>query len=306
MATQGAPPSDTIADRQIGWIGRLPAWVRPYAELARWDRPIGTWLLLWPCWWALALIGPLPDPLLLVLFAIGAIAMRGAGCTINDLADRDFDRRVARTRQRPLASGRLRPRHALAFLAAQLLVGLAVLVLMPPLAIGLGFLIMPVVVAYPFMKRITYWPQAFLAICFNWGAIVASAAATGHLAAPAITLYLAGMAWTMGYDTIYAHQDKDDDALIGVRSTALLFGANTRPWLVGFYALMLGLLLATGMLAGLGPLFVVGLVPVAWALFRQVRGLDIDDPDACLAAFRANRTTGLLVALAFMLGHLRF
>ncbi|WGF86949.1 4-hydroxybenzoate octaprenyltransferase [Marinivivus vitaminiproducens] len=306
MARQGSPRADLIADRQIGWIGRLPAWIRPYAELARWDRPIGTWLLLWPCWWALALVGPLPDPVLLVLFGIGAIAMRGAGCAINDLADRDFDRRVARTRQRPLASGRLRPRDALAFLALQLLAGLVVLLVMPPIAIVLGFLIMPVVVAYPFMKRITYWPQAFLAICFNWGAVVGYAAATGHLALPALTLYLAGMAWTMGYDTIYAHQDKEDDALIGVRSTALLFGANTRPWVIGFYAAMLAMLVLTGALAGLGLLFYLGLVAVAWALWRQIRGLDFDDTAGCLAAFRANRLVGLLVALAFMLGHLRF
>ena len=302
MTGQGIPLG--LPDRQYRWFERLPGRWRAFAELARWDRPIGTWLLFWPCAWGLALAPGWSQLALLPLFALGAIAMRGAGCTINDLADRDFDARVERTRGRPLASGRLSVAAALGFLAAQLLVGLAVLLTLDRTAILLGFAIMPVVLVYPFMKRLTYWPQMFLAIAFNSGALIGFAAATGGLRLEAVLLYAAGMAWTLGYDTIYAHQDKEDDALIGVKSTALLFGARTPVWLAAFYALMVALLALAGWQADLGPLFFVGLAAIGFVLDRQIRGLDLERPAACLTAFRANREVGLWVWLALLAGKL--
>jgi 4-hydroxybenzoate polyprenyltransferase len=292
----------TVADRQLGWTDRLPRPWRDFALLARWDRPIGTWLLLLPCWWGLALANQPPDPWLILLFAVGAIAMRGAGCTVNDMADRDFDRMVERTRNRPLAAGRLGVREALLFIAAQCLVGLAVLVQLSPAAIIVGALSIPLIVIYPFMKRITWWPQAFLGITFNWGVLVGYAAVTGGLDWPCLLLYLAGIAWTLGYDTIYAHQDKTDDLLIGVRSTALRLGAATPAWLVGFYALMMALLIAAAAAAGKGLLFYLALPLVVWSLWRQVRGLRLDDSADCLARFRMNRLTGLVVFAALALG----
>ena len=291
-----------VADRQSGWVERLPGRWRDHASLARWDRPIGTWLLLLPCWWGQALADGLPSPWLMLLFAVGAVAMRGAGCTINDLADRGFDRQVARTRNRPLAAGRVSPRAALLFVAAQMLVGLLVLLALNRTAALVAVASLPLVVAYPFMKRITYWPQAFLGITFNWGALVGHAAVTGTLGIEALVLYATGFFWTLGYDTIYAHQDKEDDALIGVKSTALLLGEATPRWIVGFYAATLVLLAVAGALAGKGRLFWLGLVPVAWLLFRQVRGLRLDDPADCLARFRSNRDAGLAVLVALALG----
>lgn len=293
-----------MADRQSGWIERLPARWRDYASLARWDRPVGTWLLLLPCWWGMALADRLPDPALALLFAVGAVAMRGAGCTVNDLADREFDRRVARTRNRPLASGRLGTREALLFIAAQMLVGGLVLLALNRSAALIALLSLPLIVAYPFMKRITYWPQAFLGITFNWGVLVGYAAVTGRLDAAALLLYAAGFFWTLGYDTLYAHQDKEDDALIGVKSTALLFGERTLPWLVGFYAATLVLIGAAGAVAGKSWLFWIGLVPVGWLLVRQVRDLRLDEPADCLARFRSNRDVGLAVCAALALGTL--
>jgi 4-hydroxybenzoate polyprenyltransferase len=304
MPGQGNELRAAVADRQTGWVERLPERWRDYATLARWDRPIGTWLLLLPCWWGQALAGPLPSPWLMLLFAIGAVAMRGAGCTVNDLADRAFDRQVARTRNRPLASGRLGAREALLFIAAQCLVGLLVLTALNWAAVLIAFASMPLIVIYPFMKRITYWPQAFLGITFNWGALVGYAAASGTLAAPALLLYAAGFFWTLGYDTLYAHQDKEDDALIGVKSTALLLGAATPRWLLIFYGMTLALLMAAGALAGKGILFYLTLVPVAWLLLRQARGLRLDEPADCLARFRANRDVGLVVFVALVLGSL--
>jgi 4-hydroxybenzoate polyprenyltransferase len=307
MRGQGSsdPPLSTaavVADRQYGWIERLPARWRDYAVLARWDRPIGTWLLLLPCWWGQALADRLPDLWLMLLFAIGAIAMRGAGCTVNDLVDREFDRRVARTRNRPLASGRLGTREAILFIGVQCFVGLLVLLALNDTAKLVSFASVPLIVAYPFMKRITYWPQAFLGITFNWGALVGYVAVTGTLDVAALLLYAAGFFWTLGYDTIYAHQDKEDDALIGVRSTALLLGDATPGWLVGFYVTTLALLAAAGMAAGKGLLFFLALLPVAWLLLRQTRGLSLDDPVDCLARFRANRDAGLAVVVALALG----
>jgi 4-hydroxybenzoate polyprenyltransferase len=303
MRGQGTGLGSTVADRQIRWVERLPKRWQDYAALARWDRPIGTWLLLLPCWWGQALAPGLPSPWLMLLFAIGAIAMRGAGCTVNDLVDRDFDRKVARTRNRPLASGRLKTREALLFVAAQSAVGGLVLLALNGTAAAVALMSLPLIVAYPFMKRITYWPQAFLGITFNWGALVGFAAAAGTLSPATFLLYAAGFFWTLGYDTLYAHQDKEDDALIGVKSTALLFGAATGRWVLGFYAAVLALLAAAGFLAGKGPLFWLMLLPLAWHLLNQTRALRLDDPADCLARFRSNRDAGLLVFAALALGN---
>jgi 4-hydroxybenzoate polyprenyltransferase len=302
MARQGLDRTSIVADRQLTWVDRLPQRLRPFAVLARWDRPIGTWLLLWPCWWAVALAPGWPDLKLLALFAIGAVAMRGAGCVINDLADRDLDARVERTRHRPLASGQLTAGQALAFLALQLMVGLLVLLSFNRFTILLGFAAMPLVIAYPFMKRITWWPQAFLGLTFNWGALVGWSAVTGDLAAPALTLYVAGFLWTLGYDTIYAHQDKVDDALIGVKSSARFLGAATPRWLWCFYAAALALIGVAGWLAKMGPGFYPILALAGVHLAWQVHTLDLDDARSCLVRFRSNREFGWLVFLALLAG----
>jgi 4-hydroxybenzoate polyprenyltransferase len=302
MAKQGLDAAPIVMDRERGWIEHLPERLRPYAVLARWDRPIGSWLLLLPGWWALALAPGWPDLRLVALFALGAVAMRGAGCVINDLIDRDLDARVERTRQRPLASGRLGVSQALAFLALQSLVGALVLLAFKRFAIVLALASLPLIVIYPLMKRITWWPQAFLGITFNWGALVGWAAATGELAAPALLLYAAGFFWTLGYDTIYAHQDKTDDALIGIRSTARRLGAATPRWLWGFYGVTLALLAAAGWSAGLGPGFYLLLLAVAGHFAWQIRTLELDDPRSCLRRFRSNRDLGLLVCLAILAG----
>ena len=304
MPGQGSELHNVIADRQSGWVERLPGRWRDFATLARWDRPIGTWLLLLPCWWGQALVNALPNPWLMLLFALGAVAMRGAGCTINDLADRDFDRQVARTRNRPLAAGRISAREAVLFVGAQSLVGLGVLAALNGTAALVAIASVPLVIVYPFMKRITYWPQAFLGITFNWGVLVGYAAVVGTVDGPALLLYAAGFFWTLGYDTIYAHQDKEDDALIGVRSTALLLGESTPAWLLAFYAVTLALLLAAGLAAGKGALYFLALLPVAWLLLRQVRGLRLGDAADCLQRFRANRDVGLAVFVALVVGSL--
>lgn len=310
MAGQASDLSPTVVDRQLSWVERLPPKLRDLALLGRWDRPIGTWLLLLPCWWGIALPEPLPGPGQLVglmaLFAVGAFAMRGAGCTVNDMADREFDRKVTRTKNRPLAAGRLGMGEAVAFIAAQSLVGLLVLLQLGRTAVAVGLLSIPLIAIYPFMKRVTWWPQAFLGITFNWGVLVGYAAVTGGLDLPALLLYLAGFFWTLGYDTIYAHQDKADDLLIGVRSTALKLGAATPAWLAGFYGVMLALLVAAATLAGKGPLFWLVLPAVVWSLWRQTRDLDLDDPADCLARFRMNRLTGLVVFAGLVLGSVRF
>jgi 4-hydroxybenzoate polyprenyltransferase len=302
MARQ-AIDSTIVADREGSWLDRLPAWLRPYGVLARWDRPIGSWLLLWPCWWGMALAAPWPDPWQMALFALGAFAMRGAGCVVNDLADRDLDARVERTRHRPLASGRLGVTQALAFMALQLLIGLMVLLTFNGFTIGLAFAVMPLVLVYPLMKRITWWPQATLGLTFNWGALVGWSAVTGGLSAPALVLYAAGFFWTLGYDTIYAHQDKADDALVGIKSSARRLGDATVPWLWGFYGVTLALLALAAVLRGAGLLLIPGLVLVAVHLVWQIRTVDIDDPANCLRRFRSNRELGLLVLVALLAGH---
>jgi 4-hydroxybenzoate polyprenyltransferase len=292
------------------WIERYaPRPVQPYLRLARVDRPIGTWLLLIPCWWGLALAtisggGVHPATALVygILFAVGAFVMRGAGCTWNDILDRDFDARVARTATRPIPSGAVGVPQAAAFLALQLLTGLAVLLCFNGFTILIAIASLLLVAVYPLMKRVTYWPQAFLGLTFNWGALVGWAAVTGGMATPALLLYAAGFFWTLGYDTIYAHQDKEDDVLIGVKSSALRLGGNTRPWLWVFYAAAVSLLAAAFRIAGLAwPSFAV-LAIAAALLAQQAAAVDLDDPRDCLAKFKANRLAGLVVLAAILAG----
>ena len=298
-SAKAATASDIPRD---SWVDRMPPQLAAYARLARLDRPIGTWLLLFPCWWGMALawaaqpgISGWPLLGLALLFAMGAVVMRGAGCTINDIADRDFDARVARTALRPIPSGAVSIRGALAFLVLQLALGGLVLLAVNRTAALLALASIPLVVTYPFMKRVTYWPQAFLGLTFNWGALVGWAAMTGSLGMPALALYAAGIAWTLGYDTIYAHQDKEDDALIGVKSTALLFGHRSRPWIAAFYGLATALLATAGWLAGLAWPYYAALGLAAMQFAWQVRDLHPDDARDCLAKFKSNRWTGWIV-----------
>ncbi len=300
----------TVADAVRGsWVDtRAPEAWRPYLRMMRADRPIGWWLLLLPCWWGLALAGAvngfrLYDLWLAIAFWIGAMAMRGAGCCLNDIVDRDIDAQVERTRSRPIPSGAITVRQAVICMLALCLVGLAVLLTMNGAAIAVAFGSLAFVGIYPFMKRITYWPQLFLGFAFNWGALVGWAAQTGSLGWPALWLYLGGICWTIGYDTIYACQDKEDDALIGVKSTALRFGARTREWIAGFYAgavILVGIAMIS---AGMGWTALL-LAGFAAHLVWQVRTLDPDDGTVCLRLFRANREAGLLVVGALLLGGL--
>ncbi len=274
---------------------------RLLAQLMRLDKPTGTWLLLWPCWWSLGLaFHGYPPQDLLLLFALGAFIMRSAGCVINDLADRRYDAQVARTRHRPLASGALAPYDALALLGALLPLALIIaLQLHPALMLwAAGSLLL--VAAYPFMKRITYWPQAFLGLTFNFGALLAWVALDGFPALPAWLLYGAGFCWTMGYDTIYAHQDVQDDRRVGVKSTALRFGRYNRQMIGAFYALMLVFLIAAGWATAIRPSYYIGLIPVALHLAWQVRSVDFMQPAQCMARFKANFWTGLLIYLAIV------
>jgi 4-hydroxybenzoate polyprenyltransferase len=296
---------DSTDIRRGDWVERwLPDWAEPYARLARIDRPIGTWLLLFPGWWGIALASPgWPDPLLLALFALGAVAMRGAGCTLNDIADREYDAKVARTRSRPLPSGRVTVRRAVLFMVLQLAVGAAVLLTLNRLSIMLGLAVLGLVATYPLMKRITWWPQVFLGLNFNWGALIGWTAVTGSLALPPLLLYLGGILWTVGYDTIYAHQDKADDARIGIKSSALALGHRTRPWLFVFYAGALALWAAAGSAAGLGWPFRFALAGAAVQLMWQPNWVATDDPADCLAKFRSNRAVGWLIFAGILAGH---
>ena len=279
-------------DIHVGdWVDRwLPRRAEPYARLARLDRPIGTWLLLFPGWWGIALASNhgsgrrWPDPGLMLLFALGAIVMRGAGCTLNDIADRDYDGQVARTRLRPIPSGRVSVRQAAVFMAAQLAVGAAILASLNRASLLLGLAVLGLIGSYPYMKRITYWPQLFLGLNFNWGALIGWTAVTDSLAWPPVLLYLGGICWTLGYDTIYAHQDKEDDARIGVKSSALALGERTRPFLFLFYGAAAALWTAAGIAAGLNnPVFLVGVALAAAQLAWQAARVDTGDPLDCLA-----------------------
>jgi 4-hydroxybenzoate polyprenyltransferase len=296
--------ADTVPDAPAGnWVDRwAPAAAKPYLRLARFDRPIGAWLLLFPAWWSQALaelsLGrPYPNLWYLLLFLVGAFVMRGAGCTYNDIVDRDYDARVARTAARPIPSGQVSVPAAFAFLVLLCLVGLVVLLQFNWFTVGLGASSLLLIAVYPFAKRFTFWPQAVLGLTFKWGALVGWAAITGSLALPALVLYAGSVLWTIGYDTIYAHQDKEDDALVGLKSTALRFGEATPRWLTGFYAGAVVLWGAAGLLAGGGIVFLLALALVAGQLAWQVRTLNIDDAGNCLTRFKSNRLTGwLLVA----------
>jgi 4-hydroxybenzoate polyprenyltransferase len=301
-----AKPADAL---NLSLIDRAPAMLRPFLRLARLDRPIGTWLLFWPCVFGLVLGAVVSERLfwswhdlyLLVLMAVGAVVMRGAGCTYNDIIDREIDAQVARTRGRPLPSGAVTVRQAWLFLGAQLAAGLAVLIQLNSFAIAVGAASLLLIAAYPFMKRITWWPQAWLGLTFNWGALVGFAAQTGAIDASDALLYAGLLFWTLGYDTIYALQDKEDDALIGVKSTARLFGARAKDWVLGFYTAAFALVLAAGFAAHTGWIFAFVMLAAGGHMLWQVHTLRIDDPERCLLLFRANRETGALIAAAFVL-----
>jgi len=297
----------SVADATGNWVDTIaPAWTRPYLRLARLDRPIGSWLLLLPCWWSAALAATAagsarPNLLHIALFFVGAFAMRGAGCTWNDIVDRNLDASVERTRSRPIPSGQVSAKRALGFLVLQALIGLAVLLSFNRFTIALGIASLAIVAVYPFMKRITYWPQIVLGLAFSWGALMGWAAAFGALGIAPLLLYAGSIAWVIGYDTIYAHQDREDDALIGIKSTALLFGERTKPMLGFFYALAVVLIGAAGYAAGAGIVFAIGLLAFAGHLAWQVVRLDIDDPDRCLALFKSDRNAGLILFAGMLL-----
>jgi 4-hydroxybenzoate polyprenyltransferase len=295
-----------VADSTGNWVdGVAPAWARPYLRLARLDRPIGSWLLLMPCWWSVGLAAVHARSQVnvwhLLLFFIGAFAMRGAGCTWNDIVDRDLDSQVERTRSRPIPSGQVTVASAAAFLMLQALVGLAVLLQFNRFTIYVGFASLAVVAIYPFMKRITYWPQIVLGLAFSWGALMGWPATFARLDLPALLLYAGAISWVIGYDTIYAHQDREDDALIGIKSTALLFRERTKPMLELFYALAVALIALAGWSAGAGLLFALGLLAFATHLAWQIARLDVDDPINCLVVFKSNRDAGLILFAGLVL-----
>lgn len=314
MQDTPVPPDGTVADApDDNWVDRYaPAFARPYLRLSRADRPIGTWLLLLPCWWGLALAilydqSPRwEDAWIFIGCGIGAWLMRGAGCTWNDITDRDFDGQVERTRSRPIPSGQVTVKGAVIWMVLQALLAACILFTFNWQAIGLGVLSLLLVTVYPFAKRFTWWPQVFLGLAFNWGALLVWTAHTGRLDAPAILLYGAGIAWTLFYDTIYAHQDTEDDALIGVKSTARLFGKQTASWLRRFLMLTVGLMGLAVIFAVQGNASVLALVialggpwAMGWHMAWQLRGLDIEDPVKCLQLFRVNRDTGMIPLLFF-------
>ena len=287
-----------------GWVSRLPRPWLPYLLLARVDRPIGVWLLFLPGLWGILLARAswAETARLILLFAIGSLVMRAAGCVVNDLWDRDIDRMVARTAGRPLASGAIRPRHALVFLAALLACGLLVLLQLNVLARGLGAASLGLVALYPLAKRVTWWPQLVMGFTFGFGAPLGYAAAHGQIDAACLWLYAAAIAWDLGFDTIYAHQDREDDAIAGVRSTARLFGERTRPFLAACYAASVLCFALAGWSAGYGAVFFAALALPAALLARQIIRLDIHDPARCLDLFRANREVGLAFALTLIAG----
>jgi len=308
-------PAPTLvpADAAGNWVDRYaPAFLRPFLRLARADRPIGSWLLLIPCGWSTALaasmarhdgvpVDPWQVAALLVLFAIGSVAMRGAGCTWNDILDRDIDGMVERTRGRPLPSGQVSVTGAFVFLGLQALAGLVVLLCLPRFAIVVALSSLGLVAIYPLMKRVIWIPQAVLGLTFSWGALMGFAALLGALPPAAFLLYAGSVLWVVGYDTIYAHQDREDDAIVGVKSSARLFARHTKPWLVALYAGAVVLIGAALVAAGAGPYAWGGLGIFTVQLATQVRRLDIDDRDLCLALFKSNRDAGLTLFAGLLL-----
>ncbi len=290
------------------WIDRLaPKPMQPYLRLMRLDRPIGTWLLLFPCWWSISMAAsPFDEPLkalwFFALFGVGAVLMRGAGCVVNDLADRDIDGKVERTIGRPLPSGQVSPAQALAFLAFLLAVGLVILLQFNTFAVTVGAASLILVFIYPFAKRFTYWPQAVLGLTFNWGALLGWAAVTGELSLAPLLLYFGGWFWTMGYDTVYAHQDIEDDIIVGVKSSAIALGDATPKWLWVFYGAAITLFGIAGTLAGLSVWFYIGLAAAACHFIWQAATVDIKNQQDCLTKFKSNRYFGALMLIAVLLG----
>lgn len=313
------PPPESARQSKVAdapranWVDRYaPEKAKPYLRLARADRPIGTWLLLLPCWWGMVLSSSSVDGhfspgtigLWALLFGIGAFVMRGAGCTWNDISDRDFDAQVERTRSRPIPSGQVSPRMAALFLVALCLVGLAALLTFNTLTITLGVSSLILVAIYPFMKRFTHWPQIWLGLTFNWGILMGWSAVHGRLSLAPLLLYAGAIFWTIGYDTIYAHQDKEDDLMVGVKSSAIRLGDNSKFWIGIFYGAAIGLTAAAGFVAGLGIVFFIGLIAASAHLLRQVGRVDIDDPDLCLKVFKSNRDFGFIVLAALAAGQI--
>jgi 4-hydroxybenzoate polyprenyltransferase len=300
--------SHHIADAgRDNWVERLlPLATQPYAQLMRLDRPIGWWLLLLPCWWGLFLAqvsqgGGLPNLWFAFLFLVGAIVMRGAGCTLNDIVDRDYDQRVARTKGRPIPSGRVSVKQALVFLVVQCLLGLAVLLQFNFHTVVLAMVSLLIVAIYPFMKRITNWPQLVLGLAFNWGALVGWSAVQGSLSWPPAMIYLGGIFWTLAYDTIYAYQDREDDVLIGVKSTAVHLGENTKGWLGSFFVLALISIDATLWLAGASFIAHMGVVFAALHAGWQIKRFETNNSALCLRLFKSNRDFGLIIATSLFL-----
>ena len=290
------------------WVDRIaPTAARPYLRLARIDRPIGTWLLLLPGWWALSIApkaGGMPDPFLFMLFGAGAILMRAAGCIINDLFDRKFDSSVARTANRPLASGAITIPHAFIFLLVLFTLSLLILAQFNRLSVIIGFLSLILIIPYPLMKRITWWPQAWLGLTFNWGAILGWTVINNEITISTLLLYGAGFFWTMSYDTIYAHQDKSDDSIIGIQSTARLFGSKSRFYICIFFIISLLLLLLCGFFSNLSWPYYIGLMLAALHAIWQTFTINFDDPKCCLFYFKSNRDFGLIILVAIILGQI--
>lgn len=288
----------------------MPQAAWPYLSLMRLDRPIGTWLLLLPGWWAIVMEArglthmTVYHFYLMALFAVGSVIMRGAGCVVNDLWDRDLDRSVERTKNRPLASGQVSVKQALGFTAALLIVGLLILVQLPPVAIGLGVLSLVPVILYPLAKRVTWYPQAVLGLTFNFGALIGAAAVTGTVSAEAALLYIGGFFWTMGYDTIYAHQDIVDDGIVGIKSTARKFGDQSKFYIAAFYSVFAVFIYVTGMIGDAGSLFYVFWAAAVGQLVWQVYDWALEDQLDCLQKFRSNRDFGFLVLAAYLFGYI--
>lgn len=319
MPQENTEASPKVADASPeNWSDKwLPAKARPYARLMRLDRPVGVWLLLWPCFWGqlLALtevelaqgsynFSVFSQLKYIVLCFVGAIIMRGAGCAYNDLVDFKYDKLVERTKSRPLPAGDVTPKQAKIFLFWLLLAGLMVLIQFNWFTIFVGAASLILVAIYPWMKRFTYWPQAFLGLTFNWGALVGFSAVNGYLSPALIILYIGGFFWTIGYDTIYAHQDKDDDMMVGLKSTAILFGDNTKLWIALLYSLFVICLLVSGVMAGLNFVFLILMVPVGLHLIWQIYKLDITDGDICHKVFLSNILFGGLVTAVFLMAYL--
>lgn len=302
--TQSMDIDDAVANHWI--MSRAPVAIHPYLKLMRVDRPVGSWLLLWPCLWALALAARsqgniLPDPILVILFVIGTIIMRGAGCTYNDIIDHRIDAMVARTRHRPIPSGQVSLAGAWSLTISLCLLGLAILLSLNITTILIGSVSLLPVAIYPFMKRITWWPQLFLGLCFNWGSLLGWTAVTGNISPTALLCYVGGMFWTLGYDSIYALQDKEDDALIGIKSTALRLKSAIKPWLAAFYTAALISFSFAGINAGTGMTYQIALGVAAIHAAWQIQTLNVNDSYQCLIRFRSNRDFGGIIFIGIIL-----